>query len=104
VSKERQRAREARLEARRREVEAAAQARARRERRSATRARLTPAVPRRRRRFGQLTTRALLQVAVLWLAAQACFWFAFDSTRVRLGLAVVSLAFTLVLVRTRKRT
>ena len=51
-----------------------------------------------------LSTRALVQVAVLYLAVQACFWLLVDETRTRVGLAAVSLAFTLVLVRTRKRT
>ena len=50
-----------------------------------------------------LSTRQLVQVVVLYLALQACFWFLVDDTRTRLGLAVVSLGFTLVLVRTRKR-
>jgi Flp pilus assembly protein TadB len=104
VSQERRRAREARLEARRRELEAAAKARARRERREATRERLKPALPRRTRRFGMLSTRALIQVVVLYLAAQACFWVLVEDTRTRIGLALVSLGFTLVLVRTRKRT
>ena len=104
MSKERQRAREARLEARRREVEAAAQRSAKQERRAAARERLTPSLPRRTRRFGMLSTRALVQVVLLFLAVQAVFWLLVDDTRTRIGLAVVSLGFTLVLVRTRKRT
>ena len=104
MSKERARAREARLEARRREVEAAAKARERRSRRAAARDRLTPSLPRRTRRFGMLSTRTLVQVVVLYLAVQACIWLLVDDTRTRIGLAVVTLAFTFVLVRTRKRT
>ena len=104
MSKERARAREARLEARRREVEAAAQRRAKQERRAAARERLTPSLPRRARRFGMLSTRALVQVVLLYVAVQACIWLLVEDTRTRIGLAVVSLGFTLVLVRTRKRT
>jgi hypothetical protein len=104
VSQERRRAREARLEARRREVAAAAQRREKQERRAAARERLTPSLPRRTRRFGMLSTRALLQVVVLYLAGNAALWLLVTDTRTRIGLAAVSLAFTLVLVRTRKRT
>jgi hypothetical protein len=51
-----------------------------------------------------LSTRELVQVAVLYLAVQAVFWLLVEDTRTRIGLAVVSLGFTFVLVRTRKRT
>jgi Flp pilus assembly protein TadB len=104
VSQERRRAREARQRARRRELETAAAQRGRQEQRAAMRARLRPSLPRRRRRFGQLSTRALAQVVVLYLAVQAVFWIFVPSLATRAALGVVSLAFLLVLVRTRKRT
>jgi hypothetical protein len=104
VSKERQRAREARQEARRRELETAAAQRVRQEQRAALRGRLTPSLPRRRRRFGQLTNRGLAQVIACYLAVQALVFLLVPEWRTRAGLAVVTLAFTLVLVRTRKRT
>ena len=104
MSKERQRAREARQEARCREVEAAAEKRARREKRAALREGLKPSIPRRKRRFGQLSTRALAQLAAVYLAVQAVFWFFVPALKTRAALAVISLAFLLVLVRTRERT
>ena len=104
MSKERQRAREARQEARRREVEAAAGQRTRREKRATLREQLKPSVPRRKRRFGQMSTGALAKVVALYLAVQVVFWFFVPSLRTRGALAVISLAFLLVLVRTRERT
>ena len=104
MSKERARAREARTAARRREVETAAAARERHARRAALRDQLKPSVPRRKRRFGQLSNRALAQVVALYLAVQAVFWLFVPDLRTRAALAVVSLSFLLVLVRTRKRT
>ena len=101
MSRERARAREARQEARRREVEAAAAERARNDKRPALR---VPALPRRKRRFGQLSTPALARLVVLYLAVQAVFWLLFPGLRTRAALAVISLAFLLVLVRTRERT
>jgi Flp pilus assembly protein TadB len=103
VSRERARAREARQEARRREVEAAATKRAKRERRAAVREQLKPTLPRRKRRFGQLSTSALVQIAAVYLTVQAVFWLLVPDLRTRFALAVVSLGFLLVLVRTRKR-
>jgi Flp pilus assembly protein TadB len=100
VSRERARAREARQEARRLEVEAAAAERARSEKRTLR----VPALPRRRRRFGQLSSAALARLVALYLAVQAVFWLLFPSFRTRAALAVISLAFLLVLVRTRERT
>jgi len=104
VSKERARAREARQEARRREVAAAAEKRARREKRAALREGLKPSIPRRKRRFGQLRTRTLAQLVALYLAVQAVFWFFIPGFAARGALAVISLSFLLVLVRTRERT
>jgi hypothetical protein len=98
VSRERARAREARQEARRREVEAAAAERARTEKRPLR----VPALPRRKRRFGQLSNAALARLVVLYLAVQAVFWLVFPGLRTRAALAVISLAFLLVLVRTRE--
>ena len=103
MSQERKRAREARQAARRRELETAAAHRARQARRAEVRDRLRPSLPRRRRRFGQLTTRGLAQVVGLWLAVQGLVWLFVPRTATRLGLAVVSLGFLAVLVRTRKR-
>ena len=98
MSRERARAREARQEARRREVEAAAAERARARKRPLR----VPALPRRKRRFGQLSTDVLAKLVVLYLAVQAVFWLVFPGLRTRAALAVISLAFLLVLVRTRK--
>jgi hypothetical protein len=103
VSKERQRAREAREAERRRAVEQAARRRERQAVRAQLRTRLTPTLPRRRRRFGSLSTLALVQLTVGWLGLQAALWVVFPSYRTRFGLAVVTLGFLLVLVRTRKR-
>jgi Flp pilus assembly protein TadB len=103
VSQERKRAREARDAARRRHLETAASARARQARRAEVRDRLRPSLPRRRRRFGQLSTRALAQVVGLYLAVQAVFWWFVPDLATRIALAVISLAFLAVLVRTRKR-
>ena len=103
MSKERARAREAREAARRREVEEAARRRERAQSRAALRSKLTPSLPRRHRRFGALSTLALVQLTSGYLALQAALWVVFPSYRTRLGLALVSLAFLLVLVRTRKR-
>ncbi|MDP9182103.1 MAG: hypothetical protein M3P04_04930 [Actinomycetota bacterium] len=103
MTKERARAREARQDARRREVEAAAAQRAKRDKRAAIREQLTPAIPKRKRRFGSLSTLARLQVLALYLGVQGAFWLFVPDLRTRLALAVVTLAFLLVLVRTRKR-
>ncbi len=103
MSQERRRAREAREAARRRHLETAASSRARQARRAEVRDRLRPSLPRRRRRFGQLTTRALVQVVALYLGVQALVWLFVPDLRTRLALAVVSLAFLAILVRTRKR-
>ena len=103
MSQERKRAREAREAARRRHLETAATARQRQARRAEVRERLRPTLPRRRRRFGQLSTWALVQVVGLYLAVQGLIWLLVPSTMTRIGLAVVSLGFLAVLVRTRKR-
>jgi Flp pilus assembly protein TadB len=103
VSQERKRAREAREAARRQHLETAAANRARQARRAEVRDRLRPSLPRRRRRFGQLSTWALVRVVALWLAVQVLIWLFVPGTQARLGLAVVSLGFLAVLVRTRKR-
>lgn len=103
MSQERKRAREAREAARRRHLETAAASRARQARRSEVRDRLRPSLPRRRRRFGQLSTLARLQVAGLYLGVQVLTWVFVPDLRTRLALAVVSLAFLAILVRTRKR-
>jgi hypothetical protein len=90
VSKERARAREARLAERAREVERRAKARARKERLEALKPSL-PSLPRRRRRYGALPTRVVLGLAFGWLVTQWVFWQVVDDTRSRLGLALVSL-------------
>ena len=98
MSKERARAREARLAERAREVERRAKARARKERLDALKPSLPP-LPRRRRRYGALPTRVLLGLAFGWLAAQWVFWQLVGDTRSRLGLALVSLlALPLIVV------
>ena len=91
------------MAARRREVETAAAARERHVRRAALRDQLKPSLPRRKRRFGQLSNRALAQVVTLYFAVQAVFWFFVPALKTRAALAVISLSFLLVLVRTRKR-
>lgn len=103
MSHERKRAREAREAARRRHLETAAASRMRQARRAEVRDRLRPTLPRRRHRFGQLSTWALVQVVALYLAVQVLIWFFVAQTMTRVGLAVVSLGFLAVLVRTRKR-
>jgi Flp pilus assembly protein TadB len=103
VSQERKRAREAREAARRRHLETAATSRMRQARRAEVRDRLRPSLPRRRRRFGQLSTLGLVQVVALYLAVQALIWLFVPRMATRIGLAVVTLGFLAVLVRTRKR-
>jgi hypothetical protein len=100
----RRRAREARQEARRREVEAAAVRRERLARRKAARARLTPTLPRRRKRYGALSTVALVELALVFVAVQVAGWWLLDEPRLRLVLPVLTLASLAVLVRTRRRT
>jgi Flp pilus assembly protein TadB len=103
VSKERARARAARQEARRQEVEAAAASRARRERRDALRRTLTPTLPRRRRRFDSLTTRAWAQLVLVFAAVQAVVWFFVPGYGPRAAAAVLTLASLAVIVTTRRR-
>jgi Flp pilus assembly protein TadB len=104
VSKERQKARAEREAARRAELEAAARRRGRAARRKA----LVPSValPRRRRprRYGALTARQRYEVVAAFVVAQAVVWFLFESLRVRLTLAVLTVAVLLVLVITRRST
>jgi len=103
VSKDRQRARAARQEARRHEVAAAASARARRERRAALRQSLTPALPRRRRRFGSLTGRQRFQLVTAFLTVQAATWWLLPGWASRGALAVLTLAVLAVVATTRRR-
>jgi len=44
-----------------------------------------------------------VRVVALYLAVQVLIWLFVDRTMTRVGLAVVSLGFLAVLVRTRKR-
>ena len=97
MSKERARAREARLAERAREVQRAAKARARKERLEALKPSLPP-LPRRRRRYGALPTRVLLGLGFGWLVTQWVFWQVVGDTRSRVGLALVSLLALPVLV------
>jgi hypothetical protein len=90
VSRERQKAREAREAARRAEVEAAARLRERQARRRSLVPRLS--LPRRRQRYGRLPTRDLVRLVAVFLAVQALVWFFFADLRVRLSLAVLSAA------------
>jgi Flp pilus assembly protein TadB len=102
VSKERQKARAAREAARRVEVEAAARRRARAARRKARVPSLT--VPRRRRRYGALTARQRFQVVAAFVGVQAVAWLLFDAARIRISVAVLTVAVLLVLVTTRRST
>jgi Flp pilus assembly protein TadB len=104
LAKDRQRAREARQAARRRELETAAARRERLARRQAARTRLTPSLPRRRRRYGALSTFALVKLLLVFLAVQVGAHLLEADLRVRLVVAVVTLASLAVLVRTRRRT
>jgi hypothetical protein len=96
MSRARARAREARLAARQAEVAAAAQERSRAAQRAARRARLTPSVP----MPSPAVVRTLLVVGGVELIA----WLLEVSLRVRIGLAVVTLAVLFVYVLSARRS
>ena len=105
MSKERARAREARLAERERERERAAKARARKERLDALKPSL-PSLPSRRprqRRYGAMSLRLRLGLAFGWLVVQWLAWQVFPDARSRLGIALVSL-FALPVVVVLSRT
>lgn len=102
MSRERQRARSAREQARRREVEVAAQRRASRAKRQELRARLTPSLPRRKRRYGALSTLELVRLVLVFAGVQAAGWIFLPAVRSRLAVAVLTLACLAVFVRTRR--
>ena len=102
MSKERQKARAAREEARRFEVEAAA----RKREKAARRKSLVPAVsvPRRRRRYGALPTSEILRLVVVFVAMQVVIWFFLPGLAARISIAILTAACMLVYVNTRRST
>jgi Flp pilus assembly protein TadB len=107
MSKERQRARQAREAARQAELKAAAERRVKQARRAELRARLTPSVPTRptrRRRYGALSHRELGQLAAVFVAVQVVVYVLTDGLEARLGLALLTLAVLAVVGTTRKST
>ena len=102
MSKERARAREARLAARAAEVERRAKARARQQRLDALKPKL-PALPRRRRRYGAPSSRLILGLVFGWLLVQWLVWQIAGDLRTQIGMGIVSL-FALPVVAVLVRT
>jgi uncharacterized membrane protein len=96
VSRERARAREARVAARQAEVAAATQERARAAQRAARRARLTPSL--------RLPSPAVLRTLLVVVGVELIAWLLDVSLRVRVGLAVITLAVLFVYVVSARRS
>lgn len=106
MSKQRQKDRLARQEARRREVQAAELARERQARRRAFPTLRRSALVRapKRRRYGALPMRVRFQLITAFVVAQVLTWWLVPSLGARLSLAVLTLAVLLVLATTRRST
>ena len=96
MSKERARAREARLAARQAEVAAAAPRRERAARRRALRTRLTPSLP--------TVSRRALQAGAIVLAVEFLAWVLHPGLRTYLAVAVLTLAVLAVATTARRPT
>jgi Flp pilus assembly protein TadB len=103
LADDRKRAREARLEARRHEVAAAAARREKIARRQAMRAKVTPTRKKHHKRYGALSTLQRAQLVLLFLLSQVAVWLFVPDLRLRLVIAVLTAAVLAVLVRTRRR-